>query len=159
MTNRWLRAGRRALLMLALLAQYALADSRDEEAVRSEVAAATAEWIATFNTRDPVRISALYAPDAILWGTVSKTIRTTAQEILEYFEESSLKRPNLRMFLGEHHVRLHGDIATSSGYYTSRNPVDGQEVVIPMRFTFTYRREGQRWMIVNHHSSRFATTP
>jgi uncharacterized protein (TIGR02246 family) len=146
-------------LLLLLLNQHALAEERADDAVSAQVAAATGEWISTFNTRDAARISALYAPDAILWGTVSKTIRTTPQEILEYFEESSAKRPNLRMFLGEYHVRLYGAIAINSGYYTSRNPVDGQEVVIPMRFTFTYRKEGDRWMIVNHHSSRFASTP
>ncbi len=127
-----------------------------EEAARAQVAAATAEWISTFNTRDAKRIAALYAPDGILWGTVSKTIRTTPEEILEYFQESAANRPQLRMFLGEHHVRLFGDIATNSGYYTSRNPVDGKEVVTPLRFSFTYRREGGRWVIVNHHSSRFA---
>ena len=143
-------------LFLMLLAHNGFAEERSEDAISTQVAAATAEWIATFNTRDPDRISALYAPDAILWGTVSKTIRTTHGEILEYFTESATKRPNLRMFLGEYHVRVYGDIATNAGYYTSRNPVDGQEVVIPMRFTFTYRREGERWMIVNHHSSRFA---
>lgn len=142
-----------------LMAAIAFAQQKSDETVAREVADATTEWITTFNTRDPVRISALYAPDAVLWGTVSKTIRTTPEEILEYFTESSTRRPNLRMFLGEYHVRLHGDIATNSGYYTSRNPVDGQEVVIPMRFTFTYRKEGDRWMIVNHHSSRFASTP
>jgi uncharacterized protein (TIGR02246 family) len=125
----------------------------------AEVAAATSEWISTFNSRDPDRIAALYAADAILWGTVSSSIRTTHQEILDYFTESATKRPNLRMFLGEYHVRIYGDIATNSGYYTSRNPVDGQDVVIPMRFTFTYRKEGGRWMVVNHHSSRFASTP
>ena len=145
--------------ILALASQHGFAGEIADEAASRQVADATAEWIATFNTRDPVRISALYAADAILWGTVSKTIRTKPEEILEYFKESSATRPNLRMFLGEYHVRLYGDIATNSGYYTSRNPVDGQEVVIPMRFTFTYRREGSRWMIVNHHSSRFATTP
>ncbi len=128
-----------------------------EEGASESVAAATFEWIATFNTRDPVRISALYAPDAILWGTVSRTIRTKPDEILEYFEESSVRRPNLRMVLGEYHVRLYGDIAINSGYYASHDPVDGQDVVVPMRFTFTYRREGERWWIVNHHSSRFAT--
>lgn len=143
-----------ALLML-LLAHSVFAEEK-ADAASAQVAAATAEWIATFNTRDPVRISALYAPDAILWGTVSQTIRTSPQEILEYFTESAIKRPDLRMFLGEYHVRLYDDIAINSGYYTSRNPVEGKEVVIPMRFTFTYRREGDRWMIVNHHSSRFA---
>ncbi len=146
-------------LSLSLLAAVSYAQQQADEGVTAEVAAATVKWIDTFNTRDPVRISALYAPDAILWGTVSRTIRTTPEEILVYFQESSAKRPNLRMFLGEYHVRLYGDIATNSGYYTSRNPVDGQEVVIPMRFTFTYRREGDGWVIVNHHSSRFAATP
>ncbi len=146
-------------LSLSLLTAVSYAQQKTDEGATAEVAAATVKWIDTFNTRDPVRISALYAPDAILWGTVSKTIRTTPEEILVYFQESSTKRPDLRMFLGEYHVRLYGDIATNSGYYTSRNPVDGQEVVIPMRFTFTYRREGDRWVIVNHHSSRFAATP
>jgi len=143
-------------LLLLLLAHNVFAEERADDAVSAQVAAATAEWISTFNTRDPVRISALYAPDAILWGTVSKTIRTTPAEILEYFEESSAMRPDLRMFLGEYHVRIYDEIAINSGYYTSRNPVDGKEVVIPMRFTFTYRKDGDRWMIINHHSSRFA---
>jgi len=152
-------------MLIGILAALAIALSTGASAnqetdgnVEQAVAAATAEWISTFNTRDPVRITALYATDAVLWGTVSKTIRTTPGEILEYFTESATKRPNLRMFLGEYHVRLYGDIATNSGYYTSRNPVDGQEVVIPMRFTFTYRKDGDRWMIINHHSSRFAAT-
>lgn len=146
------------LACLLLPVQVLKAQPADDAAAKA-VEAATEEWISTFNTRDPVKISALYAPDAILWGTVSKTIRMSPEEILEYFTESATKRPNLRMFLGEHHVRLFGDIATTSGYYTSRNPVDGQEVVIPMRFTFMYRKDGDRWMIVNHHSSRFAATP
>jgi len=144
-------------LLLLLLAHNAFAEERADDAVSEQIAAATAEWISTFNTRDPARISALYAPDAILWGTVSRTIRTKPEEILEYFIESATRRPDLRMSLGEYHVRVYGDIAINSGYYTSRNPVDGQEVVIPMRFTFTYRRQGDRWMIINHHSSRFAT--
>ncbi len=148
-----------ATLFFAAFAFSSHATAQDDGEQIRQVQAATAEWISTFNTRDAERITALYAPDAVLWGTVSKTIRTTRDEILEYFVESSTRRPNLRMFLGEQHVRLYGDIATNSGYYTSRNPVDGQEVVIPMRFTFMYRKEGGRWRIVNHHSSRFAATP
>ena len=144
-------------LLLALLSPGAYADESADDAVRAQVAAATAEWIATFNTRDAARISALYAPDAILWGTVSQTIRTTPREIFEYFTESATRRPKLRMALGEYHVQLYGELAMNSGYYTSRNPVDGNEVVIPMRFTFIYQKQDDRWMIVNHHSSRFAT--
>jgi len=158
MMHKILRAAAGALL-LSLPAGSAFAGEPADDAVAAQVAAATAEWISTFNTRDATRISALYAPDAILWGTVSQTIRTTPGEILDYFEESSARRPNLRMTLGEYHVRLYGDIAINSGYYSSRNPVEGKDVMVPMRFTFTYRRQGDRWMIVNHHSSRFASTP
>src|ERR1700694_3309329 len=86
--------------VLLLLPGFTSAQKGTEDA--AAVVAATSEWISAFNTRDPDRIAALYAPDAILWGTVSKTIRTTHQEILEYFTESATKRPNLRMFLGEY---------------------------------------------------------
>ena len=144
------------LLLLLVPPRAALAE---EDTVDAQVAAATRDWITTFNTRDAARISALYAPDAILWGTVSATIRTTPREILDYFAASSARRPKLRMVLGEYHVRIYGNIAANSGYYASHESIDGQDVVVPMRFTFIYRREGDRWNIVNHHSSRFAAAP
>ncbi|HEX4985254.1 MAG TPA: DUF4440 domain-containing protein [Burkholderiales bacterium] len=150
---------RRVVPVVVALLAAGPAMAQDATQAGEQVAAATREWIDTFNTRDAQRISALYAPDAILWGTVSRTIRTTHGEILEYFAESSARRPDLRMVLGEYHVQVYGDIASNSGYYASHNPVDGKDVVVPMRFTFTYRREGGRWLIVNHHSSRFATVP
>lgn len=136
---------------LLLLPGFSIAGEDDtERAVR----AATAEWIETFNSRDAARIAALYAPDAVFWGTISPIIRITPEQILEYFAASASRRPTLRMTLGEQHVRVYGDIAFNSGYYTSRFVQDGREIVNPMRFSFAYRRIGDRWMIVNHHSSR-----
>ena len=55
-----------AAAALLLLAQSAFAQDAAQQEISAHVAAATAEWIATFNTRDAARISALYAPDAIL---------------------------------------------------------------------------------------------
>ncbi|HUF22425.1 MAG TPA: SgcJ/EcaC family oxidoreductase [Burkholderiales bacterium] len=142
-----------AILWLVLLPAGAFAQDA-ADAVRQEVLAATAAWIEAFNTRDPQRIAALYAPDAVFWGTVSPTIRTTPREILEYFESSAVRRPTLRMSLGEQHVRVYGNVAINSGYYTSRYVEDGREILTPLRFTFAYRKSGGRWAIVNHHSSR-----
>lgn len=146
-----------AFVCFAFAAAGSFAAEDTDAATQREVAAATENWIATFNTRDPARISALYAPDAILWGTVSPTIRTTPAEILEYFTESATRRPLLRMTLGEYHVRTYGDVAFNSGYYSSKNVVDGKEVLVYMRFTFAYRKENGEWMIINHHSSRIPT--
>ncbi len=141
------------LLIAALMFAPGLSIADEDGTVRS-VRAATAEWIETFNSRDGARIAALYAPEAVFWGTISPTIRTTPEQILEYFVASATRRPTLRMTLGEQHVRVYGDIAFNSGFYTSRFVQDGREIVNPMRFSFAYRRSGERWLIVNHHSSR-----
>jgi len=54
---------------------------------------ATQAWADAFNSRDPERVLALYDPEAVLWGTVSPTIRDTRRR----FEiTSSLGRPNHR---------------------------------------------------------------
>ena len=142
------------LLAAALLFLTSSVVSADDDAVQKEVFAATVAWAEAFNARDARRIAALYAEDAVFWGTISPTIRTTPAEVLDYFTNSTTKRPNLRIAIGEQHVRVYGDTAINSGYYTSRNVQDGQETITPMRFTFAFNQRGGRWMIVSHHSSR-----
>lgn len=149
---------RRMLLILCLLlpafATGAQADADGTDAEKAEVAAATAAWVEAFNARDPERIAALYAPDAVFWGTISKTIRLTPDAVLEYFRESCTLRPRLRMTLIDQHTRVFGDIGINTGAYTSKDLRDGQEIVNPSRFTFVYRRIEGRWTIIEHHSSR-----
>jgi uncharacterized protein (TIGR02246 family) len=152
----------RFLLLIVIALAVFFATAEDEAGAGDEersVLAATEEWVRTFNTRDPERIAALYAPDAVFWGTVSPTIRTSPGQILEYFVASAKRRPTLRMSLGEQHARVYGHMAFNSGYYTSRYVQDGQEIVTPMRFTFAYRKHNGRWLIINHHSSRVPPAP
>ncbi len=141
------------LLAATILLLTSSVVSADDEALQ-KVVAATAAWAEAFNARDAQRIAALYADDAVFWGTISPTIRTTPEAVLEYFTNSTTKRPNLRIAIGEQHVRVYGETAISSGYYTSRNVQDGQEIITPMRFTFVFHQRDGRWMIVSHHSSR-----
>jgi uncharacterized protein (TIGR02246 family) len=127
-------------------------DGTDDE--KAGLAAQTAAWVEAFNARDAERIAALYAPDAVFWGTISKTIRTTPEAVLEYFRDSVTLRPRLRMTLVDQHPRVFGDIGINTGAYTSKDLREGQEIVSPSRFTFVYRRLEGRWMIIEHHSSR-----
>ncbi|MCW5626930.1 MAG: SgcJ/EcaC family oxidoreductase [Burkholderiales bacterium] len=142
------------MLLLGAHLSFAADDKPAIESPAQAVAAATAEWIAAFNTRDPAKVTALYARDAVLLGTVSPTIRANRAEILEYFTDSATRRPRLQMTLGQQDIRVYGNIAFNSGFYTSTNVQDGQEVVNRMRFSFAYRNDNGRWMIINHHSSR-----
>lgn len=147
---------RRFFLMgLLLSSMVAYADDRGDPSVVSEVKAAIGAWVEAFNARDPQRIAALYAEDAVFWGTVSPTIRTTPAQVLEYFEASVARSPHMRIAVDEQHVRVLGNVATNSGIYVSHNPQpDGSEVVKVSRFTFVYQRRDAGWIIVSHHSSR-----
>jgi uncharacterized protein (TIGR02246 family) len=122
--------------------------------VVAEVKETTAAWVAAFNARDAQRIAALYAPDAVFWGTVSPTIRITPDEVLEYFEASVARNPKMRIGVEDQHVRVYGEMATNSGIYVTHNPQPGaQDIVKVSRFTFVYQRQHDGWIIVSHHSS------
>src|SRR4051812_37975301 len=82
-----------------------------------QIAAATAKWAAAFDSRDPVRITSLYAPDAVFWGTTAKTLSATPAAIADYFKDVP-QRPNARVTFGEQHIRMYGDVAVNTGYYT-----------------------------------------
>jgi uncharacterized protein (TIGR02246 family) len=128
-------------------------------ATEDDVAAATQAWAAAYDGRDPAQVLALYAPDAVLWGTVSPILRDTPALIRDYFK-SMPERPHARVTIGEHRVRVFGNIAINTGYYTFTNVrADGTTETNPSRFSFTYRLRDGKWWIVDHHSSRVPPTP
>jgi len=117
------------------------------------VAEATAAWVAAYNSRDPTRITALYDPEAVFWGTTAKTVSANPASIAEYFQNAP-KNPNARVSLGEQHIRVYGDVAVNTGYYTFSFVRAGKPVASPARYTFVYRNRDGKWMIIDHHSSR-----
>ena len=125
---------------------------------KEEVSAATQAWADAVNSKDLDRILALYDPEAVLWGTVSPTLRDSAATIREYFMPGAA-RPNLKVELGEHRIRVYGNIAINTGYYTFTDVREGQPVTFPSRFSFTYRHREGRWLIVDHHSSSVPAPP
>jgi uncharacterized protein (TIGR02246 family) len=120
---------------------------------KEDVAAATQAWVAAYDSRDPARITALYDPEAVFWGTSAKTVSADPGAIAEYFKDAG-KRPNARVTLGEQHIRVYGDVAVNTGDYTFSDVRDGQNVTTPARYTFVYRQRDGKWWIVDHHSSR-----
>ncbi len=140
---------------LLLWSMAAPAGDVGDASVVAEVKDTIAAWVDAFNVRDAQRVAALYAPDAVFWGTVSPTIRITPEKVFEYFDASVTRKPKLRLGVEEQHVRVYGDIATNSGIYVARNPRPGAEDLVSMaRFTFVYQRRNGQWIIVAHHSSR-----
>jgi uncharacterized protein (TIGR02246 family) len=127
-------------------------------ATKEDVAAASQAWAEALNNHDLERILALYDPEAILLGTVSPIVRDTPAKVRDYFKTLP-NQPNLKVVLGEQHVRVYSDTAINTGTYTFYTVRDGQPVTIPARFSFVYRLRNGHWMIVDHHSSAMPTPP
>ena len=110
-------------------------------------------WADAYNAHDARQLVALYHPGAAFWGTTSPTLRTTPAAIAEYFARLP-DRPNARVSIGEHVIRIAGPIAIVTGHYTFTDRVDGADVTRPSRFSFVMEQGEDSWRIVQHHSSR-----
>jgi uncharacterized protein (TIGR02246 family) len=119
-----------------------------------EIAGAAAKWATVFVDDNPDSILSLYDDGAVLWGTLSPKLLVGKPELRGYFERAFKALPGHKVAFGEQVIRVYGDVAINSGYYTFSYLKDGQTQSIPARYSFVYRKRGGKWMIVDHHSSR-----
>ena len=114
----------------------------------SYIAALFEEWNTALQTGEPKNVTALYESNAILLPTISNQVRHHHEENEDYFIHFLAKGP--KGVINESNIRTFGNIAINSGIYTFTFS-DGNSV--QARFTYVYRWNGQRWLIVEHHSS------
>lgn len=115
----------------------------------NEITALFDEWNSALQTGDPKKVAVLYETGGILLPTVSDKVRHNHREIEDYFVHFLAKGPVGK--IDEANVWLFGQLAINSGVYTFTFQ-DGSAV--QARFTFVYQWNGERWMIVEHHSSQ-----
>jgi uncharacterized protein (TIGR02246 family) len=127
---------------------------------KDEVAAATAKWGEVLALNDPGPIVALYDDEtAVLWGTISATRLDGQPGIRGYFERAYKALPGIKVAFGDQNIRVLGDTAVNTGYYTFTFMKDGETKTLPARYSFTYVRRPWGWMIVDHHSSAMPAPP
>ena len=117
----------------------------------SEIADQFEKWNKALLTKDPDKVVACYAEDAILLPTVSAKVRHDHDEIRDYFVHFLAKNPAGR--IDEQNIRIFNDIAINSGLYTFAVTENDQRKDVAARFTFVYRKNAQGWQIIEHHSS------
>jgi uncharacterized protein (TIGR02246 family) len=136
-----------AVAILFSAPTYASAGSKEE------VAAATQAWVKAMNSHNQEQVVVLYSPDAVLWGTRSPSLRDNPAAIKDYFKILQTVDPSYKVVIGEQRIRVYGDMAINTGTYTFSEIRDGKETNRPSRFSFVYRKQDGRWLIVDHHSS------
>jgi uncharacterized protein (TIGR02246 family) len=145
-------AGSVLTVILLSLAPAASAEPKED------VAAAAASWATALGADDPDKVLPLYADDAVLWGTLSPTVRANRAALNDYFIGAFKVLPGLKVAFGEQLIRVYGGTAVNTGYYTFSYVKDGETKSLPARYSFTYMKSGDRWLIVDHHSSAMPST-
>src|SRR5260370_30711993 len=141
------------LLVLSLSMQAATAGRQED------VAAGGKKWARVFAENNPDTMLPLYGKDAVLWGTLSPTIRSDAAAVKAYFVGAFQALPKATVKFGDQLIRVYGNTAVNSGYYTSSYPKDGETKSIQAPYSFTYVKDGNDWKIVDHHSSAVPAPP
>jgi uncharacterized protein (TIGR02246 family) len=126
---------------------------------KEQVAEATSAWGEALGQDNPDKVLPFYADDAVLWGTLSPTVRAERSGLREYFVTAFKVLPGLKVTFGDQLIRVYGNTAVNTGYYTFSYVKEGETKSLPARYSFTYVKNGDRWLIVDHHSSVMPPTP
>lgn len=118
-----------------------------------EIAGLFDRWNKALQTGDSETVTRLYAKDAILQPTVSNKVRTSHDEIKDYFDHFLKLKPvgviNFREIR-----RMNENKAVDTGVYTfTLTAADGSKSQVQARYTFLYMKVKGEWLILNHHSS------
>ena len=126
---------------------------------QEDVAAAAERWGTVFAENNPDTIVAFYAKDGVLWGTLSSSVRSDPVAVKAYFVSAFQALPKATVKFGDQAIRVYGNTAINTGYYTFSYTKDGETKSIPARYSFTYVKDGNDWKIVDHHSSTLPAPP
>lgn len=109
-------------------------------------------WSAAYTSNDPEAIVKIYAPDAILLGTVSPVISEGTEAIRKYF--SLVKGSGNKNVIQERRtIVVDENAVVVTGFYEFIRMKDGQSLPSPSRFTMLITRRDGEWHIAHHHSS------
>jgi uncharacterized protein (TIGR02246 family) len=144
---------RREIRVVVLVLSAGLSVETATACPQEAVARAVEKWTTVFADNNPDTITALYSKDAVLWGTLSPTVRSDPAALKAYFVGAFQALPKATVKFGDQLIRVYGDTAVNTGYYTFSYTKEGETKSIPARYSFTYVKDGNDCKIVDHHSS------
>ncbi|HTV26043.1 MAG TPA: nuclear transport factor 2 family protein [Polyangiaceae bacterium] len=144
------------LFSCASLAAAALLSAcrSDSTGPANDAMAVVQRWATAFGESNVDAIVALYAPDASFFGTGSKALVTTPEQVRSYFE-AGLNRDKPRgAELLEHSLKvISDDVVIVTGLDRVSGTRDGAVYHADGRVSFVLERRGSEWKIVHFHRS------
>jgi uncharacterized protein (TIGR02246 family) len=140
---------RRGLVLVACIwCSLALAGPKEDAYQAVEM------WAAAFNAGDLDKIVAVYAPNALVFGTLSPKLASNADDLRAYFKRSVAAKSHVT--LGDNSaIVLSPEAVTFAGFYGFTRP--GKDGAPPKtnqaRYSVVVVKQGGALKIVHHHSS------
>jgi uncharacterized protein (TIGR02246 family) len=146
---------RRILLAMTLAASVSSAYAGPKEDAYQVVE----KWSKAFTASDVDAIVRLYAPDALMIGTLGKTVLAKPEEIRRYFEIAlNTNKPRSASLNSSEALVVDDATVIISGFDTVTGVKDGQSVIGLGRVTFVVAKRGSDWLIVHLHRSPLPAT-
>lgn len=139
---------------------YSTADPRLSGETVKMVLGLFDKWNAALASEDPKKVADLYAPNGVLLPTVSNSVRSDYSGLVDYFTNFCKLKPQGvidEYGIREEAVDSEGNscVISNSGIYTFTLGTDGSKV--QARYTYVYKKIGDEWKILSHHSSQLPT--
>jgi hypothetical protein len=83
----------------------------------------------------------------------------TEPQSRDYFVTAFKVLPGPKVSFSEQLIRVYGNIAVNTGYYTFSYTEEGEPKTLPARYSLVFVKDGQNWLIVDHHSSAMPAPP
>jgi hypothetical protein len=100
---------------------------------KEDISAVTSEWGRALAEDNPEKVLPFYADDAVLWGTLSPMVRADRGSLRDYFVTAFKVLPGLKVMFGDQLIRVYGNAAVNTGYYTFSYAKDGEVKTLPAR--------------------------
>ncbi len=113
-----------------------------------------ARWDEALKTGDPANVAALYAQNLTLLPTLVKQTIAGREGALKYFTFFGSFHPTVEM-VEEHVVSISPDSYLHCGIYSfTLDTPEGSRQPLDSRFSFVWKKRGEIWEVLHHHSSR-----
>ena len=143
-------------VILALLVHSATASQTNTSEDRKAVQNIYVDWCDAIGKAkgDPNVMVKFYAPDAVLLPTFYPKILLNRDNGLDKYFKVFTSQPNIECHPDALTTRLYGNIALNAGFYHfTYTEKDGKTKTVYARFTFVYKLDDKKWLIIEHHSS------
>ena len=158
MKNRKVRQLRCWLACVCLVSMYLAACKSEASSPADDAMQVIAQWAKAFDESNVDAIVSLYAPDALFFGTGSKTLVSTPEQIRSYFGGLQKDKPRGARLL-EHSVKVISEnVVIVTGLDQVSGTKDGSVYHADGRVSFVLEKRGSGWKIVHFHRSAVPTS-